>query len=267
MAGRSPTHDAAPEPTWATSVAAVLLNHRSLLERVGELRSRLFKAAGALAVGSLIAWFFYNPILAVIAHPLKSLPGAGTVVSGGKLIFTAPTEAFFVRIKIVAFTGAALASPVVIWQLWRFFTEGVPGIKGRSSRYAIAFVASSVALFAAGTAVAFAFVKPALSIFLYLGGSHITLVPRASEYLSFLMLIVVAFGLTFEYPLFLLGLIFAGVISSTTLRRRRRLAWFVLIVVSAVVTPTVDPITPLALAIPLAVLYEATIFTARLLKR
>jgi sec-independent protein translocase protein TatC len=168
----------------------------------------------------------------------------------------------------VAFTGAAIASPVITWQMWRFLTEGAAlGSTRRGTRYALVLVAVSVVLFAAGTAAAFAFVAPALHVFLYLGGPHIVLVPRASEYLSFLMILIVAFGLTFEYPLLLLGLVFAGVLTSTTLRKRRRLAWFVLIVISAVVTPTVDPITPLFLAIPLAFLYEATIFTARLFKR
>jgi sec-independent protein translocase protein TatC len=260
MATESPMAEAA----WARGLAGVLLNHRSLLERLGELRSRIFKAFLALAVSSVVAWFFYPAILGVLAHPLKALPGAGAVVARGKLVFTAPQEAFFVRIKIVGFTGAALASPVILWQVWRFLTEGTAK---RSARYAVVLISVSVLLFAAGTFAAFAFVAPALHIFLYLGGPHIVLVPRASEYLSFLLLIVVAFGLTFEYPLLLLGLVFAGVISSTTLRKRRRLAWFLLIVVSAVVTPTVDPITPLALALPLAVLYEATIITARLFKR
>ena len=264
MAMESPLAEAA----WARGLAGALLNHRSLLERLGELRNRIFKALLALAVGSVAAWFFYPAILAVLAHPLKALPGAGAVVGKGKLIFTAPQEAFFVRIKVVGFAGAAVASPVVLWQMWRFLTEGASTGSGRRrTRYAVVLVAVSVLLFAAGTVAAFAFVAPALRIFLYLGGPHIVLVPRAAEYLSFLILLVVAFGLTFEYPLLLLGLVFAGVLTSETLRKRRRLAWFLLIVISAVVTPTVDPITPLALALPLALLYEATIFTARLFKR
>ena len=254
------------EPQWARSVASALLSGRTLLERLGELRTRIFKALAALAVGSVVAWFFYSPILAQLAQPLKSLPGAGAVVSRGKLVFTAPTGAFLVRIKIVAFTGAFLASPVILWQVWRFLTEGF-STRRRRTRFVVVLILVSLSLFAGGTVAAFAFVSPALRIFLYLGGPHITLVPRATEYLSFLMLLVIAFGLTFEYPLFLLGLVFAGVIGSGTLRRRRRLAYFILIVVSAVVTPTVDPITPLALAVPLAILYEATIVTARLFKR
>lgn len=253
-----------PPDGWSRSLASVLLRGQTLPERLGELRIRLFRAGGALLACSLVAWFFYSPILAALTVPLKNLPGAGEVVSKGKLVFTTPTEAFYVRIKVVGYTGAFLASPVILWELLRFFAGGQ---QSRLNRYATAVVVSSLILFAAGAAVAFAFVEPALKIFLYLGGSHIVLVPRAAEYLSFLILLVVAFGLTFEYPLVLLGLVMAGVINSTTLRRKRRIAYFALLVVSAVVTPTVDPITPLALAIPLAALYEATIATARLLKR
>ncbi|HEX9314709.1 MAG TPA: twin-arginine translocase subunit TatC, partial [Actinomycetota bacterium] len=137
------------EGSWAHGLAGVLLNHRSLLERLGELRSRMFRALLALAIGSVIAWFFFPAILALLAHPLKSLPGAGAVVARGRLIFTAPQEAFFVRIKIVAFTGAAIASPVILWQLWRFLTEGATlGSTKRGIRYALVLVAVSVVLFA-----------------------------------------------------------------------------------------------------------------------
>jgi sec-independent protein translocase protein TatC len=253
-----------PPDGWAKSVASGLLANRTLLERLGELRVRLFKALGALVVCSVLAWFFYSPILSVLTIPLKSVTGSGEVVSRGKLVFTTPTEAFSVRLRVVMYAGAFLASPVIVWELWRFFAAGT---RSRAGRYALVVVGASLVLFTAGGVVAFAFVEPALRIFVYLGGNHIVLVPRASEYISFLLLLIVAFGLTFEYPLFLLGLIMAGVINSGILRRRRRLAYFILLVVAAVVTPTVDPITPLALALPLGILYEATIVTARLLKR
>lgn len=263
VAGRLDLDSIVPPEGWGKSLAAVLLRNRSLLERLGELRTRLFRALLALVLCSVVAWFFYGPILSVLTVPLRSLHGAGAVVSRGKLVFTSPTEAFTVRLRVVAYAGAFLASPVIVWELWRFF---VGDSRSRASRYAIVVVFVSLGLFTAGGAVAFAFVEPALRIFVYLGGYHIVLVPRASAYISFLVLLIVMFGLTFEYPLFLLGLVLAGVLHSSTLRRRRRAAYFTLLVVSVVVTPTVDPVTPLALAVPLGILYEATILTARLLK-
>ena len=247
-----------------SGLARVVLANRPLLERLGELRNRLFRATVALAVACVVVWFFYTPILALLVQPLKSLPGASGVVSRGKLVFTGPAEAFSVRLRVVAFIGGALSSPVILWQLWQFVASGV---KGRSTRYASVVVASAMILFLAGGAVAFLFVNPALHLFLWLGGSRVVLVPSAAEYLSFLMLLIVAFGLTFEYPLVLLALVLAGVMSSRQLRAKRRVAYFALIVVSAVVTPTVDPITPFALAIPLGLLYEGTILLSRAMKR
>jgi sec-independent protein translocase protein TatC len=235
-----------------------------VLAHLEELRGRLFKAVIATGIAAAVAWLFYDQILTVLVHPLHVLPEASQILARGRLVFTAPTEALFVRMKVVTFAGAALASPVILWQAWRFVT---PGLYRREKRYGIAFIGVSVLLFAAGTAVAFAFVAPALKMLVALGGSKVTLLPRASEYLSFVMIVVLAFSLTFEFPIALMALSMVGVIGSSTLRRQRRLAWMVIIVVATVVTPTVDPITPFALAIPLAVLYEGTILTMRLMKR
>lgn len=252
----------------AAGLASAILHNRPLFERLGELRRRLFVCAGTFLGALAAAWIAYPAILDLLVVPLQHLPGAGQIVARGHLVFTSPTEAFAVRLKVVSYAAGLLASPVILWQLWRFLGPAGPGARARrANRAALALVASSLALFAAGGFAAFLFVYPALKIFLYLGGNHIVLVPRASSYLSFLLLLIVAFGLTFEYPMVLLGLMFLGIINSKSLRRRRRLAYFVLLVVSVVVTPTVDPITPMALAVPLGILYEATIAVARLLKR
>lgn len=249
---------------WARSLSTMLLRNKTLLERLDELRNRLFRIVAAVAVAFVIAWIFYTPILSLISIPLRHIPGSGQIVSRGRLAFTTPTEAFTVRLRVVGYAATLLASPVIVWELWRFLAGGS---RSRASRLGLVVVGSSLILFVMGGAAAFAFVYPALRIFLYLGGPHIVLVPRASQYVSFLLLLIVAFGLTFEYPLFLLALVLAGVVNSAVLRRRRRMAYFVLLVVSVVITPTVDPVTPLALALPLALLYEATIIVARALKR
>jgi sec-independent protein translocase protein TatC len=236
----------------------------SVLAHLEELRSRVFKAVVATAVGAGMAWLFYNQILGLLVHPLRVLPEANQIIARGRLVFTAPTEALFVRVKVVTFAGAILASPVILWQAWRFVT---PGLHRSEKRYGVAFIAVSVLLFAAGSAVAFAFVGPALRMLVSLGGAKVTLLPRASEYLSFVLVVVVAFAVTFEFPIALMALSLVGVIGSQMLRQHRRLAWMAIIVVATVVTPTVDPITPFALAIPLAILYEGTILTMRLMKR
>ncbi|GAC1374989.1 MAG: hypothetical protein NVSMB32_18010 [Actinomycetota bacterium] len=113
------------EKGWATGIARVLLRNKSLLERLGELRNRIFKALAALVVASTLAWLFYSPILSLLVHPLQSLPGAPGIVDKGRLVFTAPPEAFYVRIRVTVFAGTAVASPFILWQAWRFFAGGL----------------------------------------------------------------------------------------------------------------------------------------------
>ena len=236
----------------------------SLMEHLEELRSRLIKGVAAFIVGTVAAWFLYDAILEILVIPLKQLDVSDEIISDGRLIFTAPTEAFFVRLKVVAFSGLILSLPVLLWQAWRFVT---PGLYKKEKRYAFPFVLVSMLLFAGGAAFAYATLPMALRVLTAFGGSDLVLLPRASEYLSFVMLVVGAFGLAFEFPLVLLALTLVGVITTDTLRKGRRVAWIVILIVAAVVTPTQDPITLMIMSIPLAILYEATILVARLMRR
>lgn len=235
----------------------------TLIEHLEELRSRLFKVTLAFGVGCIVAWFVYDPLLAALTEPLKDLPAAGEFTSG-KLITMAPTEAFFVRLKITAFSAFFLALPVILWQLWRFVT---PGLHSHEKRYVIPFVLVSMALFASGIWLAFVTLPQALSVLSGFAGEELVLVPRASDYLSFLMVLMMAFGFSFEFPVVLLGLVMAGVLSSDSLRKARQTAWVIIVIASAVITPTTDPITMLLLAVPMALLYEGTILASRLLKK
>lgn len=223
----------------------------------------MFKIAIAFCVACLAAWFLYDPLLGALTRPLKNLPAAEEFTQG-RLITMAPTEAFFVRLKITAFSGFFLSLPVILWQLWRFVT---PGLYSHEKRYVVPFVFVSMALFGAGVWLAFVTLPQALRVLAGFAGDEMVLVPRASDYLSFLMLLMVAFGLSFEFPVVLLGLVMAGVISTDSLRKSRQVAWVIIVIVAAVITPTTDPITMLLLAVPLALLYETTVLAARLLKK
>jgi sec-independent protein translocase protein TatC len=236
----------------------------TLIEHLEELRARILKSVIAVAVGAMIAWFLYDRILAFMVGPLRKLPVAEQIVSRGKLIFTSPPEAFFIRLKIVTFAGLVIALPVVLWQVWRFVA---PGLYAQEKRYALPFVGFSLLLFAGGVALSFVSLPKALEFLTAFGGRDVVLVPRASEYLSFVMLLIVAFGISFEFPLALLALSLVGVLSSEKLRRARKIAWVLILVAAAVITPTGDPATMLMLAVPLALLYEGTILAVRLLKR
>jgi len=236
----------------------------SLMEHLQELRSRLFKITGAYAVTATISWFLYKPVLKILTDPLKAVPLSGQIISKGKLIFTAPPEAFFIRVKITAFLGLLLALPVILWQLWRFVT---PGLYKNEKRYVAPFVAVAMALFSLGVWVAFLSLPPALKLLTGIGGKDLVLLPKAADYLSFVMLLIAAFGFSFEFPVVIIGFVVAGVLSAQTLRKVRRMAWVGILFFAAVVTPTTDPITMLLMAIPMLFLYEGTIVAAWLITR
>ena len=235
----------------------------TILEHLDELRSRIIRMLIAFGVCAVVAWVFYTPILTFLITPLSHLKNAAQIVRTKHLIVTSPTEPLFIRLKVVSFSALALALPVVAWQLWRFIA---PGLYSREKKYAVPFVGSALALFAAGVALAFFTLPAALGALTAFSGSSIQLLPRASDYLSFVLLLIVAFGVAFELPLVLVALSLVGVLSSKRLRSWRRPAWVVILVIAGFLTPAQDPITQLLLAIPLAILYEATIWVTRVLR-
>lgn len=236
----------------------------TIIEHLEELRTRLFRMVIAFVAGSLLAWFLYDLILGILISPLRGLPEAGQIITDGKLIFTSPTEAFFLRLKITAFAGFVLALPVILWQLWSFVT---PGLYSHEKRYAIPFVAASMILFVCGVGFSFVMLPQALKILTSFAGTELVLLPRASDYLSFVLLLIGAFGLAFEFPLVLLSLTLVGVLDSTKLRRGRKFAWLGMLLASAILTPTQDPITMTLMAVPLILLFEGTVLLSRLMKR
>ncbi len=149
----------------------------SLVEHLEELRTRLFKVVLAYAVACLVAWFFYSDILELLIRPLAKLPVADQILRDGELIYTAPTEAFFIRLKVTAFAGFALSLPVMLWQAWRFVT---PGLHPHEKRYAVPFIVASMALFAVGILTAFASLPKALDVLTSFAGTELVLLPRAA---------------------------------------------------------------------------------------
>lgn len=234
------------------------------MEHLEELRNRLFKIVVAYIVAAIGAWFAYSTVLGWLIAPLEQLEVADQIIRSGQLIYTAPTEAFFVRLKVTAFGAMVLALPVMLWQLWRFVT---PGLHAHEKRYALPFVFVAVVLFVAGVATAFVSLPKALEVLGGFAGTEMMLLPRAADYLSFVMILVAAFGFSFEFPIILLGLTLVGVISSRQLRDARRVAWIIILIIAAIITPTQDPITLGIMSVPLALLYEATIIAARMMKR
>jgi sec-independent protein translocase protein TatC len=232
----------------------------SLGEHLSELRSRLVKSVAAVAAFSVLGFIFSNRILDLLVAPYCE-------VKQGKdcaLVLIDPLEGFATRIKIAAFVGVLLASPVVLWQVWRFVT---PGLNPKEKRYAIPFIASSIALFLMGATVAAITFPRALEFLVEVGGPNFVPLFSPSRYLRLFLLVVVAFGVSFEFPVLLVFLQLARVVSTQRLRKWRRGAIVGIFVFAAVITPSQDPITLFALALPMYLFYEGAIGIGRLLNR
>lgn len=242
-------------------VAAVEDSRMTLVEHLTELRRRLLIALIAIGIATLIIGIWgYHAVFDLLRRPYCNVPESKrTGGAGCDLIFTHPTDAFFVRLKVSAIAGGVLSSPIWLYQLWAFIT---PGLHRNERRWGIAFVFSSIVLFAAGTILSYLVLEPALNVLLGFAGEGVTPLLEVSQYISFVMSMLVIFGVSFEFPLVLILLNLAGIVTSTRLKSWRRVAIFIVFVFAGFATPTQDPFTMLALAIPLCLFYEVAVLVA-----
>jgi sec-independent protein translocase protein TatC len=234
----------------------------TLVEHLYELRSRLFKALLALLAGMIVAFVFYPHIFAVLKAPYCSLDADRRTLGGtGCNLFQFTVfEGFTVRLRVAILAGSLLSAPVWLYQLWSFIT---PGLHRHERRWAVRFVAASVLLFAAGAAVAYYFLRHGLAFLLTIAGAGVEPVIGISSYLSFVSTMLVIFGVSFEFPLLVVMLNLAGVLSYERLRGWRRMEIFLVTVFAATATPTQDPFSMLGLAVPMWLLYEVALVIAR----
>ena len=235
----------------------------TLWEHLAELRRRLVISAVALLVTVVAGYFLYGPVLHFMAGPYVAFYNHHhhRLISRD-LIITSPAQGFLTRLKVAMYIGVALASPVWLWELWRFIT---PGLKKREKRYAVPFVLSALGLFVMGVAVAILVWPKALDWLIAASGSSVTPLFSVNEYISLYALICLVFGVVFLYPTVVVFLMLAGVVPSAKWRKWRRPAIVVLCAVAAIVTPSNDPFTFLGMAVPMVIFYEASILVGRLL--
>ena len=240
----------------------------TLIEHLTELRYRLVVALSAIVVGAFFGWFLFDPVIELLTEPycdyLRSVPPELRVTEECALSFFGALEPALIKLKLVFFLGLFIALPVVLYQLWAFI---VPGLRQRERRLAIPFVLSSVLLFALGALFAYWTLPKALTFLLGFGGEQFAPVLAGDRFLSFVMVVALTFGLAFEFPVALVFLLVAGVISTGQRRQWRRGAIVFIAVFAAVITPSSDPFTMLAMAIPMVLFYEAAIIVGRLMKR
>ena len=240
----------------------------SLVAHLGELRNRVLKALLAVAAGTVVGFVWYDRgLLTFLTEPYCNLPASLRLVEGDggcRLVVLDVFGGVLLRLKIGFIAGAALSSPVWLYQVWAFIT---PGLRRAEKRYTVGFVAVSSVLFALGTLMAYLTLSKGLELLLGLAGDEVAFQLTAADYLGFVLSLLVAFGLSFELPLVAVALNLVGVLSYAALAGSRRWIFFLTVVFAAFITPTQDPFTMLAMAGPMCLLFELAIQITRLVDR
>lgn len=249
---------------WKTRVAAAD-DAMTLTEHLAELRSRLIRSALAVVAGMMVVLAFYEPVLDFLRQPYDSLcERRPDLVKNCDFFTLGPLEGFNARLRISLYGGLILALPVVLWQIWRFV---VPALHAKEKKYAIPFVLSSVVLFAVGGFFAYFTLDKGLEWLISWSGSDVQQAFQISKYVSFVGLMMAAFGVGFEFPVLLVFLQLVGVLRPRQLVEGWRVALMLIVVLAAVITPSGDPITLALLSVPLAVFYFLAILIGYLATR
>jgi sec-independent protein translocase protein TatC len=249
-------------PKVAPPVSEDGLVQMSLVEHLAELRRRVFISVVAIAGGGVVGFLLYNRILAFLQEPYCDLKAKKHLPGTCNFTIFDPLEGVTTRFKVSAYVGLVIALPIVLWQLWRFIT---PGLHPKEKKYAIPFVLSSLVLFLAGAAVAVLTFPQALDFLIGVSGDKVETLFGPAKYISLYTLIMLAFGLAFEFPIVLVFLEIAGVVTPRKLLKSWRMSIVGITVFAAVITPSQDPYSMLGMALPMMVFYFAAIGIGKLL--
>lgn len=231
----------------------------TLAEHLQELRYRFFVMTISVTVFAILGFIFYSDLLKVLQHPYCS-----AVPDHCKFLATNPLDGLNLRVKLALFGGFLASSPVILWQTWRFIT---PGLKSREKRYIIPFVSSTLLFFLMGVVIAYFSFGHAIKFLKDIGGSTLITEYNPNQYLSLFLLMMFIFGLMFLFPVVLVALELARVVTPRQLLHVWRYAIIIITIAAAVFTPSGDPLSMCALAVPLIVFYFLAIGTGKLLKR
>ena len=238
-----------------------------LLDHLVELRTRLMYAFGGFIIAFFVCFYFANPMFDFLVNPLA---GIWEGEADKRMIYTALHEKFFTNIKIAFFAAAFFSFPIVSGQIWMFVA---PGLYKTEKRAFLPFLIATPILFLLGASMVYYFVMPVawqfFASFQSIGGEGtlpIELVPKVGEYLSLVMRLIFAFGISFELPVLLTLLARVGIATSEGLKKKRRYAVVLAFIAAAILTPP-DPLSQISLALPIILLYEISIWSARMVEK
>ena len=237
----------------------------SLVEHLSELRMRLVRILLSVALGAVLLLIFYDPLLQFLTQPYRNLcTNRPDFKCNGSLYALGPIEGLSQRMRIAGYGGLIISIPVIMWQLWRFI---VPALNAKEKKYTIPFIISTVVLFLTGSALAYWTLDKALAFLISWSGKDVTQTYQISKYISLVALMVLAFGAGFLLPVLIVFLQLVGVVTPRTLIKQWRYSILGTFVIAAVITPSGDPISMLALAIPMTLLFMLAILIGYIVER
>jgi len=233
----------------------------SLMDHLRELRNRVVKIALALIAGMIVGFIFFTPIWHVIERPLCSAVIRGqtgcNTLGVNKLVLDGPLDSFYLRVKVAVIAGVILSSPVWLYQIWAFIA---PGLYAREKRWSYIFLGTAVPLFLIGVTLAYWSLGRSMHYLLGLTPQHVANLIQVDQYMSFVMTMLLAFGIAFEVPLLIVMLNLAGILTHERFRKWRRVMIFGVFLIAGMANPSPDPITMLILGGACAALVEVAEF-------
>ena len=228
----------------------------TLVEHLEELRQRIFVCLGALLLATIVAFAFHHRILVALNHFLPARIDKPVTLTVG--------EPFMTSVWISLWAGLLISLPVIVWQAWAYFA---PAVDEKYLRTASIFIVFATALLGAGVVFGYYVAAPAAVRFLTsYDDQYYNQLVQAKQYYTFVVMVLFAMGIVFELPIFVLGAVRLGIVSSARLRRTRRVGYFVVACIG-VALPGVDPVTTIFETIPLWILYEASIWLSIFVER
>jgi sec-independent protein translocase protein TatC len=228
------------------------------MDHIRELRNRVVKIALALVAGMTAGFIFFNQAWHVIERPLCSATIRGDsgcrTLGVNQLVLNGPLDAFYLRVKVALIVGVILSSPIWLYQIWAFVA---PGLKTREKRWSYIFLGTAIPLFGIGLTLCYLSLGRSMHYLLGLTPNGVQNLIQVDQYMSFVMAMMLAFGLSFEVPLLIVMLNLAGVLTHERFRKWRRVLIFGVFLIAGMANPSPDPLTMLILGGTCALLVEA----------